>query len=321
MTSLLRNIYRFGAGEKSANTRPFAALKTAFEKSETAVRFFYLVSTLIVYNSMAYSRRVVENAESIEYRWSVEWLAGTNLTVVADLFCLVAACATIIAFIQPRYLIPRIAFAFSLFMIASLNASFGGINHNYHAWLWIAVAFCFLPTGYDKRPDKLSFCTVFVTAQALVLLFYSMAGAWKVLYGLVSISQGMEGNFSPRGLALSLADRVMQTGTDPTFAPFVIENYYLAWLFFLGIIYVQLTSIMVAFRPQLHLFWGLFLVAFHTGTWYLMQIPFPRHVVMLMILLVASPFRPEKIDILEALRQLPIFGPLFRKIGTREISV
>lgn len=80
---------------------------------------------------------------------------------------------------------------------------------------------------------------------------------------------------------------------------------------FLMLIYMQLVALFVALRPRLHLTWGYGPIVSHIGTWLLMEIDFPVHV-LLGLLFVMSPFRPERWTVREVLCGLPIFGPLFR---------
>ena len=141
-----------------------------------------------------------------------------------------------------------------------------------------------------------------------MLLFYTMAGYWKVQYGILSLLAGQEGNFSPRGLALQLADRMAQTNTEPLLGAFLVDNYWFAFPMFLFLIYVQFTAVLVAFKPQLHIVWGLILVGFHTGTFLLMEIAFPKHIFLLMLLLVSSPFAQPGWFQWRTLREFPLLG-------------
>lgn len=71
----------------------------------------------------------------------------------------------------------------------------------------------------------MAYLSVIAGTQALIRLFYSFAGFWKFFWGLGPLFQGIEGNFAPRGLALQLANRILETGTVPLLGHFVIINY------------------------------------------------------------------------------------------------
>ncbi|MEX0923393.1 MAG: hypothetical protein WD489_03665 [Rhodovibrionaceae bacterium] len=214
----------------------------------------------------------------------------------------------------------RLFFILLFLPACTIPNSLGGINHPYHAWFWIGVCFVFLPDvkrGEISRHIEMSYLLVISTCQALLLFFYSLAGFWKLVYGLQGLFAGYEGNFSPRGLALTLADRMLQTGTDPLLANFFIVNYWLSWPMFIGVIYIQFVAVLVAFRPRLHALWGYLLIFFHLGTYLLMEIGFSQHVLFLALLFVMSPFRPMQWSLPQVIGDLPIVGLVYRRVLTR----
>lgn len=83
---------------------------------------------------------------------------------------------------------------------------------------------------------------------------------------------------------------------------------------FLGLVYVQLVAVCIAFRPRLHMVWGYALIGFHTGTWLLMEIAFPHHILFLLLFFVLSPFRPRRWTVRDAIGDLPVLGVAFRRI-------
>jgi hypothetical protein len=147
-----------------------------------------------------------------------------------------------------------------------------------------------------------------------------MAGFWKAYYGVLDILRGMEGNFAPRGLALQLADRMLNTETRPLLADFAIEHYWIVWPAMLALIYVQLVALLAALRPRLHVAWGYLLIAFHVGTGLLMQIFFAKHVLLLMLFFVMSPFRPMHLALVAIIEDLPLFGAVARKLRQASYS-
>ena len=128
--------------------------------------------------------------------------------------------------------------------------------------------------------------------------------------GIWAVFKGEDGAFSLQGLTYTLADRMVQTDTDPLLANFFIENYVLAWLAYLAVMYIQFTAIAVAVRPRLHRIWGSLLIMFHLSTWLLMEIIFKEHVLLLVMFFVFSPFRPIEYDLRKILADLPILGRL-----------
>ena len=138
----------------------------------------------------------------------------------------------------------------------------------------------------------MSYLTVVRTAKVLFFTFYSLSGFWKGgTDGVQDLFAGLEGNFAPRGFALQLADRIVQTNTTPLLADIAIRNYWLGWPAFLVLIYAQFFALVAVFRPRLHVLWGYLIIGFHVGTGLLMDIFFQQHV-MRCYLFVPLPFRP-----------------------------
>ncbi|WP_395072684.1 hypothetical protein [Hyphococcus sp.] len=180
-------------------------------------------------------------------------------------------------------------------MTAALANSYGAINHGYHIWVWLAAIFATAPTNLSQlasRRDKLGLLATITGAQLFVLLTYSLAGLHKFKGGIAAMLQGDAGNFSLTGPAAQIADRILQTETEPFAAAFVISHTGLFAPLFWGLIFCQLLALVVVFFPRLHRSFGLVLIGFHFGTWALMEISFPLHVIWLLIFFVMSPFRP-----------------------------
>lgn len=297
------------------NERPFVALQENFLRCQTGVKLFYLVSIVIAFTMMPMLRREVEGAQDLDLLWPVFWIAPYNLRFIVDIMTFGCFASALLACWKPDLLVARMAFALSLLLAGAVHGSFGGINHVYHIWIWVSIVFVFLPRAAD-RVGRLAYCLTFALAQGLILFFYSLAGFWKIGSGVVMLMEGREGNFSPRGLALTLADRMVQTGTEPLLARLVIDNYYISWGLFLGLIYAQFVAVVIVFRPRLHVIWGLILVGFHSGTWLLMEISNVQHLMVLILLMVMSPFAKDWQN-WETLGDLPLFGGLFRIRKTR----
>ncbi len=312
---IVRNL-RLALQRGPQHDRPFLALYDNFTRCQMGVKLFYLISIVIAFTLMPMLRSEVDQAKNLDLLWPVLWIESFNLRTVTDTLTFLCFLSSLLAFWRPELLIARASFAISLLLSGAIHGSFGGINHVYHIWIWVSIVFVFLPSAAN-RIGRLAYCHIFAMAQALVLFFYSLAGFWKISSGIMMMMAGQEGNFSPRGLALTLADRMVQTGTEPLLAQFIIDNYYLSWILFLGLIYAQFVALIIVFRPRLHVIWGLILLGFHTGTWLLMEIHNVQHLMVLLILMVMSPFSKEWRSI-ATLKDLPLFGGLFVKILKEE---
>ncbi len=305
-----------GGGDRFGS-QPFEKLSKAYRLAHQNVRYFYLASALYVWLILPDLHDSVLFEPPLELAWPLKWAAGLPILAVIDIISVACATFAALAFWKPESLVWRVGFAITILLCAAVPVSLGAINHGFHEWIWIAFIFVFLPATdgeHAGRWSKLSYCLTFGAAQALILMFYTMAGFWKAFAGFMSLAKGIPGNFSPDALGWTLADRMAQTNTQPLLGPFLVENSMLAWPMFLGVIYAQLVAIAVAFRPSLHQAWGWFLIVFHTGTFLLMEIAFPTHIVILLILMIASPFQREPWFRWNTLLHLPLLGRILTSL-------
>ena len=88
---------------------------------------------------------------------------------------------------------------------------------------------------------------------------------------------------------------------ESIFGPILVNNPWVGWPIHLLVIYVEVVAILIIFRPELHRVWGVMLVLFHVGTFLpsrppaaaLLGIPFSRHMIVLALLFLLSPFAPR----------------------------
>ena len=92
-------------------------------------------------------------------------------------------------------------------------------------------------------------------------------------------------------------------------------NYPLvSWPFYLALYFVELVSIVVFFRPQLHRAWGIALILFHFGTLLFMDIVFGRHVIVNGLLFVMSPFALGRHSVHQQFESVPLLGAFYSMI-------
>lgn len=296
--------------------RPFDRVTWSFAQARVIVKFYYLVSIYFSAAAIPELHQTALSSDSWDFVWPVAWLSHVDIPRAVDWITFAWLSLSLLAFQFPGSRIVRILFAAALLQVAGVSNSLGGINHGYHAWLWIGVILVLLPSvpmaAEPSRSLKMAYLRVISACQAYLLMIYSLAGLWKLAGGLQAIRNGTQGNFSPEGLSLTLADRILQTGTTPLLADMVIDRLWLSQPMFLGLIYIQFVAIAIVVRPRLHMAWGYFIIAFHIGTWLLMEILFIQHVVLLALFLVYSPFRLARWSLRDALADLPLLGWLAR---------
>lgn len=275
----------------------FSALSRLTERAQKArvlIFVFYMVSVLEAYGLLTHLHELTRQQATI-YQWPVAWLEGVSWPLAPSYIAILIFASGLLCTMYMRLRWPRIVFAASLLMGVALLNSFGSVNHDNHIWLWLSLLLCVAPSDLSataSRKNKLGLLAVFSGMQLFVLLTYSLAGLHKVKGGVIAMANGDAGNFSWTGFASQLADRSLQTGTEPIAADLVIQNpHFFAPMFWL-LILLQFVALGVIFLPRYHRLFGLVMIGFHFGTWALMEIPFPLHVIWLMIFFVFSPFRP-----------------------------
>lgn len=300
--------------------------RSIFERAYTLVRCYYVLNLFIAYSVALGVRRVGLSNVEPDYQWPVLWMNHVGLHSASLILVSALIVSSIIGLLFSQHRWARILVSLVILEHAAWANSFGAINHGYHMGFWISFCLIFLPDGkasdlLASRVRRMQFLTIFSMTQALILLFYSLAGAYKVAAAVISLTRGHFSAFAPEAMANTLAFRMLQSNSDALLAPFIIENHWIGWPLYLGLYYVQFVAILIAFRPQLHVAWGVFLIGFHVGTLIFMEISFSHHVLYLALLFVLSPFVIVPFNWRIAARQLPIFGLLLCPVVGRTLAM
>lgn len=249
--------------------------------------------------------------------WPVAWLTRVDLRTGIAVILAGYVGGALLGALFPDRRWARAAAFLGLFEFVAYNNSLGKIGHSLHAWVLTSFLLVFLP-GDRNRPSsparvvRQRFLIVFGACQAMVLLTYTMSGLGKVGRAVAQLCLGETSAFHPHALAVVVADRLLQTNSQSLLGPWLIDHPLAGWPFLLATLYLQLVAFFVAFRPALHRWWGIGLVLMHLGTVLLLTVHFPQNILLLALLLFFSPFRRDDVSWRERLRQLPLFGRLFR---------
>jgi hypothetical protein len=290
-----------------------------FERAFVIVQFFYAVTLYRFYEAGRDLSTLSTPLEDMDLLWPVLWLQFTGIERGGAILALLGLGAGVAGLLLWRYAVVRVLVSIALLEQAAIGNSFGAIGHVYHEWFWISVCFWFLPGGSFKtlngsRALRIQFLLVFGGAAALIMLFYSMSGLWKCIIAGVALVNGEMGGFSPTAMAVTVARRALQTGSEPLGADLVINWPILGWPMFLGLYYVELVAILIAFRPALIRAWGVILILFHLGTLLFLDIVFPLHVLINAMLFVLSPFAVADVRWRTMFAALPVIGIPLRHI-------
>jgi hypothetical protein len=290
-----------------------------FQQTTLLVWFFYITSASYFYNRARDFTHLADSVGSFDLLWPVAWLSHTGLDLGGKIIAHTGLAAAVLGLLWWRFLVVRVLVSIALLQYAAFASSSGAIQHGYHEWFWISVCFLLLPNGRIEtiaatRVQRMRFLTAFSLAPLLILLFYSLSGFYKCGHALAALVKGNIGGFSPDAMGITLAARAVQTGSEPMWANFAIDHPVLSWPFYLGLYFVELVSLAVFFRPQLHRIWGMTLILFHVGTLLFMDIIFGQHILINGMLFLLSPFALGRASINAQLESVPVLGTIYAVI-------
>lgn len=293
------------------------AHRAAFDQVWWLVQFYYAVTLFIAYWMMSFIWETTKDGGATDPLWPVFW--AKDIDAAGPLLVIVLIASAVLALLFTSRNWPRILIFLSLVTAVAywMSAGQGSVNHGSHFWIWLGFVFCFLPSGSrEEIRQKIAlrhrYLLVFWAGLALILLFYTMSGFWKVAGAIEAIAVGRTSAFEPTALAI-ISAWTMLLDKEPTILGPLIANYpWIGWPFHLGVVYIELFAFLIAFRPSLHRLWGLILIGFHVGTFLVLGISFPQHMFVLTLLLIWSPFAMRQYSFSEMAQQLPLFGWLWR---------
>ena len=284
-------------------------LSSKYLISQTLIRASYAIIFFLSVENLEHWDFYLAKTK-IDPIWPVSWLHFVNLywgTTVIIWFNLIGGFLAI-TFSQYRFV--RFIVFLSLLEFYGFKNSFGKISHGSHLVIFISFLFIFLPQGWhlvnsNKKLIKTSVLTIFSACQVLIMLTYTMSGVGKILYVFVQASRGEVHALMPKGLALTVANRLVETESTSYFGGWLIEHYHFAWILMIGAIYLQFFALWAAFRPPLHQIWGLGLILFHISVSLTMTITFEQNCLWLALFFLYSPFRPSSCSIKQIILNLP----------------
>ncbi len=314
---LLRQVRGFFGTRQEATRGVFPRQVRAFDRAYTIVGLFYACNLFAVFQYMLWWRGLSEIRE-IDPLWPVFWVPWLGIeTAVHGIMATVVLGALAAAFL-PHRRSARISAFLGLFLYHALLNSFGKIGHAWHAWILCALLLIFLPDGARSqiarsRAHRQRYLNAFWSAQAMQLVFYSMAGFHKITGVIPQMLRGEVHSFAPEALSYHIAHRLAQTESESILGEAMIAVPSLGWLPFLFAMYLQAFALWVAFRPSIQRPWALGLISFHFVTYLTMDVSFAPSVLLLGLFFLCSPFAPVELDWRRGLRDMPLFGSFFAR--------
>ena len=255
--------------------------------------------------------------------WPVAWLGASGSLFPAGVKILFFGYlgSNVLAAVLPGWRSLRVAAFLGLLEYVALKNSFGKISHSFHLPLLVSGLLVFLPAGWDRRAAAVPRATrqatllVFWLCQAGVLLSYTMSGLGKLGGALYQLAASQPNAFEPGALGTLVALRLLQTHSQSELGAWIIHHPWVTWPSFPVVIYLELFSFWIAFRPALQRPWAATLIVFHLGTFFTMTITFPQSSFLLALLLFQSPFAPERFPGWQTLLfQLPLAGEVLKML-------
>jgi hypothetical protein len=315
----LRRTRRFFSAGRGYGA-PFRAQRRAAEGAVLLVRVFYAANLYLAFRHLRLWSGWLGTA-AIDPLWPVAWVPLVGIEPAVHAIMTLMLVGAFAAALLPGWRPARGLAFLGLFLFHAFANSFGKINHSSHGWVLVSFLLTFLPDAgrhalSRSRGLRQHYLNAFWSAQAMLLLFYFMSGTWKALAAVEQLVRGEVHGFAPTALAMHIAHRLLQTGDESLLGAFFIEHPLLGWPPFVLTLYLQVSGLWVAFRPSLHRLWGAGHLAFHFVVYLSMSVSFHPQVLVVGILLLASPFDPG-CGWRQRAADLPLVGGL-RALGRRQ---
>jgi hypothetical protein len=281
----------------------------SYARGTWLVRAFYAGGIVLLAMQMGQWDAYLDLTEASP-QWPAGWMSRIDLQTAIRLLLVGYLLATLWAAIAPEWRLARLASFLMLLQFVAFINGFGKINHGYHSWLWVSAVFVFLPDrrwiGRTRVAERHRFLTVIWSAQVVVLFFYSLTGGWKVYWAVRDLfAPDRMSSFELDGFSYIVGERILATNQETVLGELLVQNPAVGWSLFVGTMYLEAASLLIAFRPRLHRVWGLGLIGFHIGTQLAMGFTFTRNILLVGLLFLCSPYAPEEVSVRAAMLDLP----------------
>lgn len=310
----LKGLLRFLRSGDYYQTDIFCHQRDSFIKAYQLVRLYYLLLFYFLASSIKlWQKSLTLDTNALSLLWPVLWIQEVDIATAMNIIMVGGLLSTLFAVLYPNVAILRFLSFIFFFEYVAFIYSFGKIGHSYHGALAVGFIFLFLPNKEYNQicqtiRERHMYLTVFLGAQVLVLLFYSLAGFWKVYYGVLQFLYGEIGSFSPYALSYQTAKSFLQKNSTTIFGHIILDYPMLGWPMYLSVIYLEFCSFLVAFRPALHKFWGVSIILFHLGSGLITGPLFANNILLISLILVCSPFSDNGTVKRDVIMKLPLLG-------------
>jgi len=205
--------------------------------------------------------------------------------------CALVLVGSLLLCVNPGWRWLRIVTAASLLTATAITYDIKGkIEHGHHAALWAAIGFCVLPSSPRGAAAQRRFAASFFGVQVLVMTLYTSAGICKLLGTFYDAPDGVTW-FHPDALPLTISGNWERSKTT-LLGSFFVQQPLLSclsqWLAF-GL---ELGALPAVFFRHLQRPWALALTLMHVMILHTMMIHFHQMCIIVLLVLVCSPYAP-----------------------------
>lgn len=281
------------------------------------VKVFYLVVCFILYKNISALVLMGVN-EPTDPLWIIyivweQFLLGNGVLIAS-----IALPISLLAAVFPVSVLLRVCVFLIMFVFVAYINSNGSISHRFHFIVYISFLLIFLPrykvrsTANNKR-YALQTINVFWLIQFFLLFTYTLSGLWKLL-GFNTVL------FTTQALADTVLNRTAQSASSTLiiWQGIIAKSPIIFQVMHVGIVFIQIISVLIFFRPHLIKAYGVILIVFHFGTNFLMGISFPYHVFAWGLFFILTPMS-QKTNFGYMLLSIPLFGDIVRKVLQKSI--
>ena len=275
------------------------------------LNFTYLATLIIAFVHL-FNVNEVATSKLVDPLWPLFFLQQDHL-IFATFFLQISLIISAVLAIMTTTSFSRIYVFITCFLYAALLSSFGKINHGLHFLLIPLFCFALIPNEH-KPVFKEKAILMFLSAKFFLLVAYSLTGFWKLFWGVIELFTQDVSLFSPLAFRNVL---VVQFEVTPItiFGTWFMEHYFVGWLLYVFVVYLELFAIAIFFKPNLYKIWGAALIFMKLGLALVLDVNNYIAVSAIGILLLLSPFYQES-SWRKTIRSLPIidwFAILFVK--------
>lgn len=297
------------------------ALAVRAAKAETIVLVYYVYLMAVSYGRIGTTSNLLHTPVQPSLDLALtSWIPLDSWRQVAVGLALLMLVASMLAATIPRWRIPRIMAIVSFLLLEAMKFDQDGkISHASYPLVWAGIAFCFLPSLKNDSSERCrNYLASFFGAQVLVCLLFTSSGLSKVIGIAYDWSSGVTW-LNPEALPLVLAARwaTWRVLEYPPAGAFIVLNPWAGWLSNVGVLYLEIAAIFAVLRPRLHRPWAFGLLIMFAMIWLTMGIQFMQSAFGVGLILLASPFAPDKLELKETLLDLPIVRFVRQRLRAR----